>query len=403
MAGSLPTTCAVSCPAKIILHGEHAVVYGKAAVGASIDLRTYAILRSTGISPDANEMFVTFKMPQLDVDVTWPIKSIKSKVGTDFSVMVDALKGLVAEAGPEQDTYGFIASLVFVYLFASICGKTDLTENFSVEVHTNAPLGSGLGSSAALSVCVSALFLVLAGTIQLPSVTNIKFTISQLKEEIVGDKIQKGFFSRENLAQINNWAFAAEKIVHGTPSGIDNSLCTHGGTMVFKEGQFTALKAFPSTTPLSIVIIDSCVPKSTHKMVSAVKEKQQEMPKTFDPIFTSIDSISECCLQEFNRIIAENSIPNYKLLQDLIFINHQLLCAIGVSRPELDVIHQFAQSMGFVAKITGSGGGGCMLALITPLNENFVFTFREALSERGFKTFRTRLGVQGICYHLTQN
>ncbi|KAI6650183.1 hypothetical protein LOD99_6100 [Oopsacas minuta] len=403
MAECLPTTYAVSCPAKIILHGEHAVVYGKAAIGTSIDLRTYAILKNTRLSSDADNVVISFKMPQIDVDVSWPLDSIKSKVGTEYPEMLDELKTLASQADSDSNSYAFVGSLVFVFLFASICGKTDLTQNVCVEVDTEAPLGSGLGSSAALSVCVSALFLVLANNIQLPSVNNMDITIAQLKNAMSKGEMKQGYFTRENLGHINNWGFAAERIVHGNPSGIDNALCTHGGTMRFIEGQFTSLKAFSSDSPISLVVIDSCIPKSTQKMIFAVKDKQMQIPKIFDPIFASIDAISERCCQEFNRILSENSAPDYKLLEDLIFINHQLLCAIGVSRLELDNIHQFTQRLGFVSKVTGSGGGGCMLALVTPENEKRIPILKDALTEKGFKSWQANLGVQGICYHLPSN
>ena len=400
MAEGLSTTFAVSCPAKIILHGEHAVVYGMTALVTSVDMRTYALLKNIANALEGNSVMINFKMPKLNIDASWPLETIKSKVVGEYSETIEGLKSLAYQADANSNSYIFIASLVFLYLFAAICCCNELSKSICIEVDTDAPLGAGLGSSAALAVCVSALLLILTGEIQLSDGINSDITMAELKKGIARDEINPNSFSRENLAHINNWGFAAEKIVHGTPSGIDNAICTHGGTMKFKEGEFTSLKAFPPNILLSLIIIDSLIPKSTHKMVSLVRDKHDEIPNIFNPIFTSIGAISESSIKEFNRIIANAVLPNYKLLEDLIFINHQLLCAIGVSHIELDIIHQLAREMGFATKLTGSGGGGSMFALVTPDNESCVDEFIELISKKGFKSWRTQYGVQGVCYHL---
>lgn len=52
--------------------------------------------------------------------------------------------------------------------------------------------------------------------------------------------------------------------------------------------------------------------------------------------------------------------------QELIDVNHQLLRLIGVSHPELEVIVQESSALGVHTKLTGAGGGGCALSLISP-------------------------------------
>ena len=389
----------VSCPAKIILHGEHAVVYGKTALATSINLRTNATLTSS--SPlNLKCVTITFQMPQLSIDVSWPIDEIAAKVCDQPSnEILEILKEFAYRTDPDSNSNAFVASLVFLYLFATLCIDTCFKKDARIIVKSGAPLGSGLGSSAALSVCISTLFLLLSGKISFPSQASLNLDLLELSNALSSNLLKSTPFSGECLALINKWAFAGESIIHGTASGIDNTLCTHGGTIRFRDGEFGTINGFSSITSLSLVVIDSHIPKSTSKMVSLVKERKNRIPEVIEPIFTSIDSISECCSQEFNRIIKEKSLPDFKLLEELIFVNHQLLCAIGVSHPQLEKVITIAEENGFRAKLTGAGGGGCLVALITPQNEDRVGAFRESLSGSGFKSWVTRFGVEGISFH----
>ena len=87
-----------------------------------------------------------------------------------------------------------------------------------IEVTSELPFGSGLGSSASLCVALACAFLSLCCVIELPCLS------SQEGESNV-------LFSDKDLAVINSWAFEGEKIAHGQPSGIDNSVITFGNTL----------------------------------------------------------------------------------------------------------------------------------------------------------------------------
>lgn len=96
-----------------------------------------------------------------------------------------------------------------------------------MEVDSSIPVGSGLGSSAAYSACLSTALLAAAGKIA--------------SQKAMSDASPDGFvsgdvlrtpktvsLSSEDLALINKWSLEAEKLIHGKPSGIDNSVCTYG-------------------------------------------------------------------------------------------------------------------------------------------------------------------------------
>lgn len=80
------------------------------------------------------------------------------------------------------------------------------------------PTAAGLGSSAAFSVCLSSALLLWQGYISQPTVTN--------------DNQDTAAWKDADLELINQWAFQAEKIIHGNPSGIDNSISTYGEVSV---------------------------------------------------------------------------------------------------------------------------------------------------------------------------
>ena len=81
----------------------------------------------------------------------------------------------------------------------------------SVKVQSDIPIGAGLSSSASLSVCLVTALLLQQGLITNPH----------------KDSSEQGWLE-EDLELINKWAFQGEKIMHGRPSGIDNSMATYG-------------------------------------------------------------------------------------------------------------------------------------------------------------------------------
>ena len=52
--------------------------------------------------------------------------------------------------------------------------------------------------------------------------------------------------------------------------------------------------------------------------------------------------------------------------QELLTFNQHLLEALGVSHASIEEVCVLAKSAGLSAKLTGGGGGGCVLALIPP-------------------------------------
>lgn len=88
---------------------------------------------------------------------------------------------------------------------------------------------------------------------------------------------------------VSDWAFCSEKIMHGNPSGLDNTICTFGGLVKFYRNQKpTPLK---SARALNILLIDSCVSRSTAAMVERVLKQKTEKPTEVEEIFDRIENV----------------------------------------------------------------------------------------------------------------
>lgn len=211
----------VSAPSKVILHGEHAVVYGRSAVAASLDLRTRMYL-----TPIVKENVLQVDFPDVGVKQSWSGETIReeilkhkpertSDIDLDFLAKIQTFVDVNVSNGEESTNLEELqkASLTcFFYLYALICDKFT---SMSIKVESEIPLGAGLGSSAALSVCLSA------------GLQAIKYRKSEL--------------GKEALEKICQLAFLSEKILHGRPSGIDNTASTYGGFVHFKQGQLKSI------------------------------------------------------------------------------------------------------------------------------------------------------------------
>lgn len=88
---------------------------------------------------------------------------------------------------------------------------------------------------------------------------------------------------------VSDWAFCSEKIMHGNPSGLDNTICTFGGLVKFyRNHKPTPIK---SIRALNILLIDSCVSRSTAAMVERVLTQKTEHPDQVLAIFDKIENV----------------------------------------------------------------------------------------------------------------
>ena len=223
---------------------------------------------------------------------------------------------------------------------SSLINKT--TEGIKISIESHVPIGMGLGSSAATAVAT------------LSSVTTIMQKIMQ-KEEIF------------------QAAYSLEKLIHGRPSGVDQATVTYGGMIVYRNGRVESRLTDLPKPPL-IIIGNTGKRRSTGEFVGRVTQLRAERPQEYASIAHQAQGIA-------NQAIIALRQGKDKELGTLMNENQSLLETIGVSSPSLDNLIAAALSAGALgAKLTGGGGGGCMIALA---NDATATTVARAIKEAG--------------------
>lgn len=311
-------TVIVSSPGKLIIGGEHAVVYGRRALVTSIGMRLYMQL-STVDSADKRTLDVFFH-------------------DTNTRHTVDP-------SGPADAHAIEIQGVLRVYDHY----KSSLSEkdSLAMEVRSEIPIGAGLGSSAAFSVCLVGCFHLLCHE-KLPA------------------------------EEINQLAYQVECLFHGTPSGIDNTISTFGQSLVYSR----TLKRHLSFRLSNLAIIDTGIPKSTKRMVGLVRDYVDAHPEEGEAILNEIEG----CV--------DRMIDHPEEVDELFQRNQDLLKRLGVSIPEIDRIVEILLQRNISTKITGAGGGGCLIALTSTFTKEKLF---ELLNGNPIKSIEfVECGVEGL-------
>jgi mevalonate kinase len=286
-----------SAPGKIILFGEHAVVYGR---------------------------------PALAVPVTQVHADVEISDGSRAGIWIHAPDiNLHAELNSLPSDHP-IASVLHNFFFAF--GISPIP-SLDISISSTIPVASGLGSGAAVTVAIlRALSLALS--------------------EVEGSTIHSPLSDDE----VNSFAYEIEKLHHGTPSGIDNTVVTYARPVYFIKGQ--PIETFTVGRPFTLVIADTGVSAPTKESVSDVRKLWEADKAKWEMVFDEIGGIVRK---------AKASIENgeWRALGALMDANHALLQRLTVSSPELDSLVESARKAGASgAKLSGGGRGGNMIALV---------------------------------------
>ncbi|MEM2419763.1 MAG: mevalonate kinase [Candidatus Bathyarchaeia archaeon] len=317
-----------SAPAKVILFGEHFVVYGEPAVVMAIDKRAYAKVETR----HDNKLYICSQ--NLGLSAFYENDNIKVERGdqrearTKLEPIKCAVEKVLEKAGEKV--------------------------GLNVEVHSTVPVAAGLGSSAAVAAATAAA---------VGAALNVKM-------------------SKEDVFRI---AFEAEKIMHGTPSGVDPAISTFGGAMLFQLD--TGFKPLEVKAEVPLVVGNTGIERSTRVQVAKVSELRDKYPQIVEPMMRAAREIVLQAMEALRR-------GNLETVGELMNINHALLYGLGVSDESLEWLINAARKAGALgAKLTGAGGGGCMIALATKERLEQVL---EAVQRAGANAFIARKTDEGV-------
>ena len=216
-------------------------------------------------------------------------------------------------------------------------------DKFGVDVRCVLPPAMGLGSSAAIAVAIIR-------------------AVSQSFDLGLDDE------------RVNSVALACEKLAHGAPSGIDNSIATYAVPMLFSNADGLGMDRLELQETPPVLIAFSSQTGLTHAQVAAVRSRLERNRSQYESIFDQIDTISLAGGEALRN-------AEYQELGSLMNVCHGLLNAIEVSTPEIESIVSIARSAGASgAKLTGGGGGGSVVALCP----GAMADVRNALAAAGF-------------------
>ncbi|WP_409199520.1 mevalonate kinase [Methanobrevibacter sp. DSM 116169] len=281
-----------SAPGKVILFGEHSVVYGEPAIAGAVNKRAVVKIK---------------------------------KSPTDKTILKSHDLNFEAEINSKSKKYYLKKGKpgIIRYILEALYQHHDHSP-IEITLSSNIPIGSGLGSSAAVTVATLAALY----------------------------KYHGKKFSRRTLADD---AHNIEETVQGIASPLDTLVCTNGGLIYLsRDRRFQRLK-INFHTPF--VIGYTSKHGNTGKMVKDVRDLKENNPGTVALIISSMGVLTN----SGKYALLNNDVNK---IGELMNINHGLLDALGVSTPELSRMVYLARKKGAIgAKITGAGGGGSIIAL----------------------------------------
>ena len=295
-----------SAPGKIILFGEHAVVYGRPALAIPVT--------------------------QVHADV-----EIADSDSTGILIHAPSIH-LHADLNSLPSDHP-IASVVHNFLFAS---RIAPFPNLNISITSTIPVASGLGSGAAVTVAL------------------VRALSSHLNYSMTDE-------------DVNAFACDIEKLHHGTPSGIDNTVITYAKPVYFVkrlpspsgrgaggEGRVNTIEPFKVGSPFTIVVGDTGISAPTKESVTDVRKLWEADKAKWEGMFDEVGDIAKVAKERIET-------GDWRLLGELMNRNHELLQEMTVSSPELGRLVEAARKAGAAgAKLSGGGRGGNMIALAEP-------------------------------------
>jgi mevalonate kinase len=307
-------------PGKVILFGEHAVVYGSHAIAIPVNqVHSHAVITPA----------------------------------------ITAVPGYVDIIAPDINLHQDLQSLddnnPLAFAIRTTLQKLDVSKSpaFTIRITSDIPIASGMGSGASISCSIA---------------------------KAVSTFLGKPFSTPE----ISEVAFEVEKLHHGTPSGVDNTVIAFNMPIVFKRGEIP-IKLI-NRDKLHFVIADSGIKSFTSQVVGAVRLNWEQDKAHFDTQFQAIDQVVVNALDAFGS-------GDIRKIGSLMQENQRILQQVRVSNPSLDKLISAAINSGaYGAKLSGAGMGGNIIALVP---DDLIGNIQTSLLQAGaVRIIQTTLEIQ---------
>ena len=287
-------------PGKLILSGEHAVVYGRPALAMAIDRCAQSVI---SLGADDLVSFNLVDLKEADSFTLRALGDLKTRVQRNYQMILTGELGIrdVLHKPIELFEYAFIILLDGLHL--------KFSDGVNIQTQSNIPIGCGMGSSAA--------------------------TILSLLRGI-------GHYFRVEFRPdwFLKYSLEAEKLQHGFPSGVDSFISLNGGCALFQNGSATSVPL----PRLAMYLVNTGTPAATTgECVVDVKTKFER-----DLIWNDFEAVTLA----LEKAVRENKLED---VQQAIRENHRLLTRIGVVPARVQQFVGEIEAQGGAAKICGAG------------------------------------------------
>ena len=300
-------------PGKLILSGEHAVVYGKPSVAMAIDRGVTATIESC----DSGE--VSFDLPDVNSRDSFSLMALqdfKRRAKANYLLFQEGKLGIrdVLLKPVDLFKFGFITVLDGLHC--------SLDSGVMIRLKSNMPVGSGMGSSAAA-------------------------VLSEIRA--LGHYLRVDF----KPEWVYEFSMKAEQMQHGHPSGVDSHISLYGGCALFEDGKASSI---PLPRMQMFLVETGCPASTTGECVVQVKEQFEG-----NAIWDEFEAVT----RQVEAAVRKNDEAS---LRPLFRENHRLLCRIGVVPKTIQSFVSDVEMAGGAAKVCGAGAtigerGGAVLVL----------------------------------------
>ncbi len=330
-------------PGKVILFGEHAVVYGRPALAVPVtQVAAEAVVQ---VGPAGSGLVIH----AADLGETIALRT----AAPDHPLAAAVRLALAVTMGHEPGVSDQESASSFQFPVSSF--QLPASEpDWRITVRSTIPVASGLGSGAAVSAAI----------VRAVAEAGIRGQGSGVRSQRIGESAKHATeYAIRNTeyevtpANLSTLVYEIERLHHGTPSGIDNTVIAYGQPVYFVRGQ--PPQPFAIGRPFTLVIADTGIRSPTRIPVGDVRAAWQRETARCEALFDKVAGIVEAA-----RSAIAAGAPD--ALGPLMDANHALLQEMGVSCRELDTLVAAARAAGALgAKLSGAGRGGNTIALVT--------------------------------------